>query len=1071
MFDNKRVPLYRGLAALLLSVTAASALGMGIADSFRTQLDSAFGTKSYEIDTKEVKFTSKYKTAAEMMNAAKALAVREGAEGTAILRNRNNVLPLSKTGTVALFGSAAYNPIKFQNPNNSDAVDLVKAFQDAGLTIEPTMKGIYDKLGAQYEDVQVGWSKVRNYTYGPNSAPGDYDTNGFQIKEGHPGVYESAGEAPADWQDKVKAAKAVGVCVFGRGGGEGTTYYPGIARNTAGETLNINPLALSPEELSVVAAAKATCDKVVVLLNTSCAMEIGELKKAGGDYEVDGIAYIGLPNDYQCTGIVQALTGDVNSTGALADTYATISTSAPAMQNFGGSNYADYETVADFEDSRWPGVDIGNGIGGSFGGANTYAGGMYIVEAEGIYTGYNYYETRYFDSVMGQGNAASAAGVYASTGTWDYNSEVCYTFGHGLSYLANTQTLKSVDVENSVEGNITATVEVKNESDKDGLFLAQLYVNAPYTDYDKTNLVEKSAIQFLGSKKVEVKAGKTAEATITVPTKYLASYDYKSAKTYVLDGGDYHFAIGAGAHEAVNNVLGTAYSKTGLLDEEGAAYTVNDKAVVTKAIGSAGTCDTVTYSKSANGAIITNVVDNADLNYYLPGTVTYLSRQDWQGTYPKNYNKDVAVTLANSSKKAEWLAELRNQQHVIATDDPVENLDGVKLEDSEKFDFAGSYINDINDKYWDKLVSGISADNAIGAIAHGGNQSDILTGAGVEVKDGKSNINNPIVGQADGPQGFSGTSLSSNNGESADVDPYFVDPESTEGQFKACVNSQTLLGSSFSPDLALEWGDVLGNTGLWVGKYEIWGAGLNYHRSQYNGRNTEYPSEDPMLSCQIGAEMIKGASKYGIIVGPKHIGFNDQEYDRSGICVYMHEQKFRQTDLRGFQGAIEDQKALGMMIAFNRIGAVNASHNVGMIKGIFRTEWGFKGLISTDMMNNKYYFNPEGAIMATVTMMADFAANDASISKGEGNVDKDWTYLSVNNIKNDNALVEQARQNLKYQLYAFANSAVANIKTNRVVPSWEAALNGVTIGTGVVGGIAVLAWAACSIVPLIKKEF
>lgn len=334
----------------------------------------------------------------------------------------------------------------------------------------------------------------------------------------------------------------------------------------------------------------------------------------------------------------------------------------------------------------------------------------------------------------------------------------------------------------------------------------------------------------------------------------------------------------------------------------------------------------------------------------------------------------------------------------------------------------------------------------------------------------QENIKNPIVGQADGPQGFSGTPLSSNNGEDATKDPYYVDPNSEAGKFQACINSQTLLGSSFSPDLALDWGKLLGNTGLWVGKYEIWGAGLNYHRSQYNGRNTEYPSEDPMLCNQVGYNQIVGSNAYGIISGPKHIGFNDQEYDRAGISVYMNEQKFRETELRGFQGAIEDAKALGMMVAFNRIGATNAAHHVGMIKNIFRGEWGFDGLISTDMMNNKYYFNPESIVMSTVTMIADFAQNDSSISMGEGGVDKTWGYLSPETVKNDNDLVEQARQNLKYQLYAFARSAVVNLKTNRVTPAWESALNATVITTAILGGIAAVAWLGCSLVPMFRKE-
>ena len=57
------------------------------------------------------------------------------------------------------------------------------------------------------------------------------------------------------------------------------------------------------------------------------------------------------------------------------------------------------------------------------------------------------------------------------------------------------------------------------------------------------------------------------------------------------------------------------------------------------------------------------------------------------------------------------------------------------------------------------------------------------------------------------------------------------------------------------------------------------------------------------------------------------------------------------------------------MVAFNRIGATNAAHHVGMLQRILREEWGYTGVISTDMMNNAYYFVPESMIMAGITQV------------------------------------------------------------------------------------------------------
>jgi beta-glucosidase len=1047
MFSKKRVPLWRGLTALTLSSLAFSAIGLGIARTWRSTVDSALGTKSYITNTSDAKYVSSYKTGDEVMAASKALAIREGAEGTVIMKNENAVLPLSKTQTVALWGSSAYNPY-MSAAKNSDQVKLAAALTTAGFTVNTTLKAIYDELGTHTTTVGSGWFQSTTYDYGPNTSAGDYDENGYQIVEADPDTdFVGVGKASSDWKDKAKSD--VAIVVFSRPGGEGTTYRPGIARDKNGNTLKQNPLAFSPEELKVLKYAKETAGKVVVLLNTSCTMEIDPLVK--GDYAVDGIAYIGIPNDYQFTGIVQVLDGDVNATGALADTYAVDSASAPAMMNFGGDYYSDSETAGaggttGYDDPRYPGETIVNAAQGSFGGgSNSYNGGMYIAEAEGIYTGYKYYETRYFDGVAGEGNALSAPGAYEDS-TWNYAKEVDYPFGYGLSYLSYEETLESIDVDKKVGGLVTAKINVKNTDKKDGKFLAQLYFSAPYTDYDKTNKVEKSAVNFLTSEKVDVKAGATETVTLQIPTKYLASYDYTTAKTYILDQGTYYFSTGNGSHAVTNNIL-SAMNKTG--DAQGTTTQVKT--------WENGALDTTTFAVSDSGAKITNVEEQADLNYYLPGTVKYLTRSDWSGTYPVNYNTvngGKGVSIAASSKKDEWMKNMRGETYTIQTGNPAKEAanNGVTFQD-----ITYDQQTNIKDGYWDKLASEITIDQAVGAVAHGGSQSDVL-----------DNVNNPIVVQNDGPNGFNSKALSTNNGESAAKDPYYVDKDTEAGKFVTAINSETLMGSAFSPLLAYDWGKLLGNDGLWIGNYQIWGAALNYHRSPYNGRNTEYPSEDPMLCNIIGVGITKGTKEFGIISGPKHIGFNDQEHNRGGISVFLNEQKFRETDLRGFQGAVEEGKATGLMVAFNRLGAINASHDTAMLVKMIRGEWNFQGLISTDMMSNSYYFNAENCIMATITQIADFAGSNSTISGGKTGGDATWSYLSVDAVKNDSVLVEQARQDLKYQLYAFANSAILNISTTKVTPAWETGL----ISLVIVNAVLATAFLALTVVYSVagKKE-
>lgn len=1026
MKAKKFTPAMRGLAALMTCLMVLSIVGTGVANTYRGALDDTLGTESYVTinDDSAARFKTDYATIEDMAAAARDIAIREGEEGTVVMKNDNGVLPLKANANVALFGLAAYN-VYGPKGGNADAASLADALAGAGLNVNETLKDYYltNIINMHTEMRANRWTgkevPTTVYDHMYVSAPGDWTT--YQIAEVPPAEFEALG-VPANWKEAI-AKDSIGICVFARGAGEGNTYKPGSALNYAGEATGEDPLKLSADELAVVEAAKETCSKVIVLLNTGNNMMIADIAE-GGSHEVDGICYIGCPNDYQTIGIANVLTGKVNATGALASAFVRDHQSIPAVQNVGGDYFADYEIVCRNDDPRYPGKEIGNIGTGSFGGADTYNGGMYIVEAEGIYVGYKYYETRYFDAVMGQGNANSAAGATQGS-AWNYGDEMLYTFGHGLSYLDYTQTIKSVTVDRSVNGNITAVVEVKNNSNQDGKFLTQLYVQQPYTDYDRTNLVEKSAVMFLNSAKVDVAAGKSKEVTITIPTKYLASYDANNAKTYILDAGDYYFTAAAGAHEAVNNIL-AAQGKT-TADGMDAA---GSKAVVSWKLDA---LDNTTFA-IANNTTVTNVADDADLNYWLPGTVTYLTRQDWN-TFPINYNK-LNLKIADSPKKDQWIAEMRGETYTISdTGAAAEAVPGPKFTASE---IGAEQLNNINDPYWDKLVHAITIDEAVGAVIHGGSRSDTLT-----------NIDNPVVIQNEGPTGISAG---------------YTD-EATGKTYKFNVNSQTLLGCSFNPELAYQWGLVEGNSCLWVERYDLWGSGLTLNRTPYNGRNYEYISEDPMLTNVIGREVIQGCSDKGIINGPKHMGFNDQEHNRAGISAYMTEQKFRETDLRGFEGALSDAFGMGVMIAFNRIGATNASHHVGMIQKIVRGEWGFKGLISTDMMNNYLYFNAESMVMAGITQVADFAADNSHINLGEGGVDAVWPHISLETVSKDSNLVEQARENLKYQLYIFANSAILNISTQRVNTWWDTALTVTTYASSILAVLFFLAWVVLTLLP------
>ena len=603
----------------------------------------------------------------------------------------------------------------------------------------------------------------------------------------------------------------------------------------------------------------------------------------------------------------------------------------------------------------------------------------------------------------------------------------------------------------------------------------------PYTQYDITNKVEKSAIDFLNSAKVEVAAGQSKEVKIELPTKYLASYDSNGAKTYIMDEGDYYFTAAAGAHEAVNNVL-AAQNKTtdGKTSGSGKAEVWNEISKL----------DTTTFARS-NGHRVTNQADDADINYYLPGKVTYMTRSNWQSTFPKNYTNyangsgiqpEAPFKIADSAKKDEWITQLRNLQYIPSTDNPVENITGVAPEEvgegkdyKTAFEWITSFklrhpeaFNDVNSKEWNDFAAALNINEAVGAILHGGNTTDSLS------------VGNPTSVQSESVAGYQQT----------------IKIEGTK-TMTLNIASNTLLGSSFNPALAREWGLLEGECGLWLmginnaGPMTVWGAGLNLHRHAYNGRNSEYMSEDPMLTNRIGYEQIKAAMSMGAIVGPKHMGFNDQELHRQGIAEYMTEQKMRETDIRCYQGALSasEGNGNGVMMSFSRIGAINVTNRVGLCKNIMREEWGFTGIISTDM-GQKNYHEPFSLIMATVNQYAGFGANDSFIGENgtdfkDTATDKTWDYVTIGVLKGDNQLCEMARETNKYQLYTIAHSAAYNFRlaeegetaetlTLKVFVGqidkapWENIFIALEAVFGVLTGLAAIAWIASVVMP--EKE-
>lgn len=205
-------------------------------------------------------------------------------------------------------------------------------------------------------------------------------------------------------------------------------------------------------------------------------------------------------------------------------------------------------------------------------------------------------------------------------------------------------------------------------------------------------------------------------------------------------------------------------------------------------------------------------------------------------------------------------------------------------------------VTDFEDECWDKLMDQITLFDCMVRVGFGG----------VYTKPIES-IHSPQAIQVDGPAGIHNYPLGQYAEKEDANDPCVIDKKDKNRNFKFGVMcTETVIGSTFSKEMAAEYGNVCGNYSLWSNLTIFWGCGNNLHRSPYNGRNSEYYSEDPVLTAKQGRAFVSEGNKYGLITAMKHFAFNNTEINRLGISTFMTEQKAREMELRGSQEIVED---------------------------------------------------------------------------------------------------------------------------------------------------------------------
>ena len=913
---------------------------------------------------------------ADALAAANALNEELCEEGFVLLKN-DGALPLKAGAKVSVFGMNSIDPVYGGSgssaKDNSSGVDVYKSLSNAGIAYNPDLKSFYEgKKGEGF-----GRTSKLNFDTGY--------LEGLETGELPYGEYGGGGvkQFASGYSDAA-------LVVISRVGGEGYDL-PRTMKGVDGAEATSHYLELDNYEkalLEALCADDSGYDNVVLILNTSSSMELGFLKDGTYGPKLRGALWVGLTGGTGMDALGRILTGEVNPSGRLVDTYARAFESAPSWNNF-GNNLA---------------------VNGNRYLVNGAAQDAYFVEyEEGIYVGYRYYETRGF-----------------TDGEEWYQNNVVYPFGYGLSYtdfswsidegswkIGETALTDGADLgEADMTKDISVTVNVKNDGDVAGKDVVQLYISAPYYDGE----IEKSHVVLGAFAKTElIEPGQTRPVTLTFNLRETASYDYNNANenegeggTYEADAGEYTLYIGTDAHEA--------WAGEELLS---ISYTLSEDVIFT--------------TDSATGNDVANRFDDVSSRI-----TTYLSRADWEGTFPKaptEEERSVDEELINSMSVEAYIGSGSDQDvgkkwFSARRPRPVRqelSYDETKV---KLYDLIGKPYED---ELWDELLGQLTTD-----------QMRYLVGTGNFNTAAIQNIDKPKTIDPDGPAGFT---------------QFMSVIEAAAVVYDTCFYaSECVIGSTWNVELAEKMGVVVGDESL-IGNergdgrtYSGWYApACNIHRSPFGGRNWEYYSEDGLLSGKMAAGVVKGAKSRGVYTYIKHFAINDQETDRdsNGLITWLSEQSMREIYLKPFELAVKEGGTTAMMSSFNRIGTVWAGGCYELLTEILRDEWGFRGMVITDYANS--YMNADQMIRAG----------------GDLELFQDQQPSARGNSTHFTALYK-ATKNI---LYTVANSNAMNgmgegIIYRYAMPYWKIAL--IVLDVVIVGACAV--WGVFAIKKSLKKQ-
>ena len=583
------------------------------------------------------------------------------ADGVVLAKDEDGILPVASGSKLNVFGWASTNPCYGGTGSGAlnatyPVTDLLTGLHNAGIQTNEELSKFYTDYKADRPSVSIA---AQDWT----------------LPEPNVSLYTD------EMMENAKAFSDTAMVVITRVGGEGADLptdmkakgitYKNSSKDYDDFQKGESFLQLSKTERDMIDLVTSNFKKVTLVYNGANTFQFDFLN----DYpQIQSVVWCPPAGQTGFSALGEVLAGETNPSGKTSDTFLKDLTQSVSYNNFGKFEYTNMADKA----AKYKG----------FTGDDVTAIPGFVNYSEGIYVGYKFYET------------ASDEGLI------NYDDTVAFPFGYGLSYTSFDQKLDSVKYKG---GKVTVTATVTNTGDKAGKDVVEVYYNPPYTDGG----IEKASKNLAGFEKTkELQPGESQKVTVKFDDDDMASYDYKGAKAYVLEKGDYDISIQSDSHHMIDH-----------------------KAITVK--------DTVTYDSDSNThngdkTVATNQFDD------VVGDVTYLSRADHFANYKEATAAPTNFEMSDKAKETFYNNSNYDPKKFDKDSDKMPTTgakNGLKLSDM--------YGKDYDDADWDKLLDQLTFDDMDNLIANGGYGTQAVKSVGkiqLTDADGPASLNNNFTG-------------------------------------------------------------------------------------------------------------------------------------------------------------------------------------------------------------------------------------------------------------------------------------------------------------------------------------